>query len=79
MMLSIELDPILEMRIAQEARRLGKTQAELVKDILEQMLRAPDPYALLEEIRSKTPTGDPSASENISWKIKEKLRAKHSG
>jgi predicted DNA-binding protein len=78
MAFSITLDPILHMRIAQEAKRLGITESQLVQDILERALGNPNPYALLEEIRSGKPMGDPNASENVSQKVRAKLRAKHS-
>lgn len=82
MPLSVRLDPILESRLDQEARRLGVTKSEFVKDALERVLGMKNPYELLQQVR------DPSAysvrepttydSENVSAKVKEKLRAKHS-
>jgi len=82
MSLSVRLDPILESRLDQEARRLGVTKSEFVKDALERVLGMKNPYDLLQQVR------DPDAyrvcepttrdSENVSVKVKEKLRAKHS-
>lgn len=78
MTLSVTLDPILEARVEQEARRLGITQAELVMDTLERALGLTNPDTLLDEICSYTPMGDPNASENTAAKVKDMLRAKHS-
>ena len=75
MSLSIQLDPILEAQITQEARRLGMTEAEFVKDTLERVLGLKNPAELLDQICSYTPMGDPDASENVSEKIKAKLYA----
>ncbi|MCX8085741.1 MAG: ribbon-helix-helix domain-containing protein [Rhodocyclaceae bacterium] len=82
MALSVRLDPLLESRLEQEARRRGITKSEVVKDALERVLGMKNPYALLMEVR------DPEAycvceptsrdSENASEKVKDKLRAKHS-
>lgn len=82
MPLSVRLDPILESRLDQEARRLGITKSEFVKDALERVLGMKNPYELLQQVR------DPEAyrvcepttydSENVSAKLKEKLREKHS-
>lgn len=77
MSLSIDLDPILETQLVQEARRLGMTEAEFVKDTLERVLGLKNPSDLLDQICSYTPMGDPNASENISAKIKAKLDAQH--
>lgn len=82
MSLSVRLDPILESRLDQEARRLGVTKSEFVKDALERVLGMKNPYELLQQVR------DPAAyrvceptthdSEDVSAKVKEKLRAKRS-
>jgi predicted DNA-binding protein len=76
MALSVRLDPILEAQIAQEAKRLGITKSEFIKDTLERALGLKSPAELLEEVRSGTPMGDPHASENVSEKVRAKLRAK---
>jgi hypothetical protein len=75
MTLSIQLDPLLEAQIAQEARRLGMSQADFVKDTLERALGFKNPATLLDQVCSYTPMGDPEASENVSEKIKAKLHA----
>jgi predicted transcriptional regulator len=38
MAISVRLDPALEARLDQEARRLGVTRSEFVKDALERVL-----------------------------------------
>ncbi len=77
MALSIQIDPILEAQIAQEAKRLGMSEADFVKDTLERALGFKNPYQLLQQVRSGTPTGDPNASENTGEKFKAKLHAQH--
>lgn len=78
MTLSVRLDPALEARVGQEAKRLGITKSEFVKDALERVLGMKNPYELLKAVRSGTPMGDRHASENVSERFKAKLRAKHS-
>jgi hypothetical protein len=75
MALSIQIDPILEAQIAQEAKRLGMSEADFVKDILERALGFKNPYQLLQQVRSGTPIGDPHASEHTGEKFKAKLHA----
>lgn len=74
MLISVELDPALQARLDQEARRLGMTQSALVKDTLERALGLRDPAKLLRQVRSNTPMGDPDASENVSEKVRARLR-----
>ena len=76
MALSVRLDATLEARIDQEAKRLGMTKSDFVKDALERVLGIKNPYALLKLARSLKPMGDPGASENVSARVKAKLRAK---
>lgn len=76
MTLTVRLDSALEARVGQEARRLGITKSELVKDALERVLGLKDPAALLEAVRSRRPMGNPDASQNVSAGMKAKLRAK---
>ncbi|MGH8503413.1 MAG: ribbon-helix-helix protein, CopG family [Gammaproteobacteria bacterium] len=75
MAISVRLSPDLEAKVGQEARRLGITKSEFVKDALETVLGIKDPAALLQSVRSLTPMGDPNASQNVSAKVKKKLRA----
>lgn len=77
-MLTVRLDPVLEARVAQEARRLGVSKSELVKDALERRLGGKNPYELLARVRSRTPMGKPAASEATGTRFKAKLRAKRS-
>ena len=76
MTLSVRLDPILEAQIAQEAKRLGITKSEFIKDTLERALGRKNPAELLKKVRSGTPMGHPHASENVAEKVRAKLRAK---
>lgn len=76
MAISVRLDPALESRIAQEAKRLGMTKSDFVKDALERVLGVKNPYTLLKAVRSLEPMGDPDASTNVSARMKAKLRAK---
>jgi len=76
MAISVRLDPVLEERLNQEVRRLGVTKSAFVKDTLERVLGLKDPATLLKQVRSNTPMGDPDASENVSTKVKAKIRAK---
>lgn len=78
MAISVRLDPVLEARVEAEARRLGITKSEFVKDALERVLGLKDPAALLKAVRSNTPMGDPNASEDVSTKMRMKLGAKRS-
>lgn len=82
MALSVRLDPLLESRIEQEARRLGITKSEFVKDALERVLGARNPYELLQQVRNAADYAaeQPTTrySENVSDQVKAKLRAKRS-
>ncbi len=78
MALSVRLDPVLEEKIDQEARRLGITKSEFVKDAIERALGLKNPAALLRTVRSGKPMLDPEASANVSSKVKAKLNAKRS-
>jgi RHH-type rel operon transcriptional repressor/antitoxin RelB len=83
MTLSVRLDPLLESRVEQEARRLGITKSEFVKDALERMLGTKNPFQLLQQVRNAADyvVAEPapsSYSENVSDNVKAKLRAKRS-
>lgn len=82
MSLSVRLDPILAARLDQEAKRLGITKSEFVKDALERVLGMKNPYELLQQVRDPEAycVREPSTrdSENVSARVKERLRAKHS-
>ena len=76
MTLTVRLDAALETKVDQEARRLGVTKSEFVKDALERVLGLKDPAALLRAVRSRRPMGNPEASEHVSARMRAKLRAK---
>jgi RHH-type rel operon transcriptional repressor/antitoxin RelB len=77
MALSVRLDPTLEARVDQEARRLGISKSEFVKDAIERVLGLKNPASLLNAIRSRKPMGNATASESVSDKVRAKLREKH--
>ncbi|MDP2795516.1 MAG: ribbon-helix-helix protein, CopG family [Sulfurisoma sp.] len=82
MALSVRLDPLLEGRVEQEARRLGITKSEFVKDALERVLGLKSPAAIYRQVidqeayRVMEPTTD--LSENAGERVKALLREKHS-
>lgn len=78
MALSVRLDPDLEALVEQEARRLGVTKSEFVKDALERTLGRKNPSALLDKVRSGAKSGNPDMSQSVSENMKSKLRAKRS-
>ena len=78
MTLTVRLDAALETKLDQEARRLGVTKSEFVKDALERVLGLKDPAALLKAVRGGRPMGDPNASQNVSTRMKARLREKRS-
>ncbi len=77
MAISVRLEPALEAAMDAEARRLGITKTELVKDSLERRLGLKNPAELLRAVRSETPMGNPDASEQVSVRMEAKLRAQH--
>ena len=78
MALSVRLEPALEARLEQEARRLGISKSEFVKDALERVLGLKNPAELLRQVRSGTPLGATDTSERVSQRVREKLRERHS-
>lgn len=77
MALSVRLEPALEARIEEEAHRLGISKSEFVKDAIERVLGLKNPAELLHQVRSNTPLGTSDASEQVSEKVRKKLREKH--
>jgi predicted DNA-binding protein len=75
MTISLELDPALEARLNQEARRLGLTESAFIKDMLERTFGFRNPADLLRQVRSNIPMGEPDISENVSAKVRDKLSA----
>jgi len=78
MPLSVRLDPALEAKVEQEAKRLGISKSQFVKDAIERVLGLKNPATLLKALRGRKPMGDPDASENVSARMRAKLREKHS-
>jgi ribbon-helix-helix CopG family protein len=70
----VRLDPTLEARVNQEAKRLGITRSEFVKDAVERALGVKNPADLLDLVSSGTPMGNSGASENVSARVNAKLR-----
>ena len=77
MALSVRLEPAIEARIEEEAHRLGISKSEFVKDAIERVLGLRSPADLLQQVRSNTPLGTEDASEQVSSKVRKKLREKH--
>lgn len=77
MALSVRLEPALETRLEEEARKLGISKSEFVKDALERTLGIKNPAELLSRARSGTPMGNTKASANVRSSVKKKIRAKH--
>ena len=82
MALSVRLDPLLEGRVEQEARRRGITKSEFVKDALERVLGLKNPSAIYRQIidQEAYKVAEPATdlSENTGERVKALLRAKHS-
>lgn len=78
MALSVRLEPELEALVEQEARRLGVSKSEFVKDSLARTLGLINPADLLDQVRTGSPSGKSDLSEKVSKTMKRKLRAKHS-
>ena len=77
MALSVRLEPALETRLEEEARKLGISKSEFVKDALERTLGIINPAELLSRARSGTPMGNTKASANVRSSVEKKIRAKH--
>jgi len=78
MPLSVRLDPTVEARLEEEARRLGISKSEFVKDALERTLGMKNPAELLKKVRTGTPNGDSNLSESVKQNMVKKLHAKYS-
>ena len=76
--LSVRIDAELEARIDQEARRLGVSKSEFVKDALERTLGYKNPAELLARVRTGAGAEDPDLSIGVSTRVKDKLNEKHS-
>jgi predicted DNA-binding protein len=76
MAVSVRLDPVVEAKLTQQARLLGITKSDFIKDALERVLGLKDPAALLREVRSGSKLGRSDASVKVSSLMKARLRAK---
>jgi len=79
MPLSVQVDPLLESRIAEEARRLGVSPSDFINEVLERALGMKNPAEIYRQVCSFTPMGDPNASEDVADKVKARLRESHPG
>ena len=77
MALSVRLEPALETRLEEEAKILGISKSEFVKDALERTLGIKNPADLLSQARSGKPMGNPKASVNVRSSVRKQIRAKH--
>lgn len=76
MALLVRLGPVLEAWVDQEAKRLGVTNSQFVKDALERALGFRNPYALLRQVRSEAAMGRPDASRATGKQLRGRLRGK---
>jgi hypothetical protein len=68
----------VEARLIERAKLDKVTKSKLVNDLLEQALAPPGPYELLQRIRRLSPGESIGGSEDMSKKLKTKLRRKYS-
>ena len=76
MAVSVRLDPVIEAKLTQQARLLGITKSDFIKDAIERVLGVRNPAALLREVRSGGKLGRRDASASVSRLMKARLRAK---
>lgn len=81
MAISVRLDPLLEARLAEEARRRGVSKSEIIKEALERALNQPNPYELLLKVRNPAAysVAEPttSVSENTGARFKALIAGKN--
>ena len=75
MAVSVRLDPVIEAKLTQQAKLLGITKSEFIKDAIERVLGLKNPAVLLHEVRSGGKLGRRDASAYVSRLMKAKLRA----
>ena len=75
MAVSVSLDPLIEAKVTQQAKLLGITKSDFIKDAIERALGMKDPAALLREVRDGGKLGRRDASAKVSRLMKSKLRA----
>jgi len=78
-MLAVRLDPKLEERLVRYCRRHGLTKTAVVARALEREIAGGvTPYAALMEItKDLAGSGNPRSSQDVSQRLKRKLREKH--
>jgi hypothetical protein len=79
MTLSVQVDPLLESRIAEEARRLGVSPSDFINEVLERALGMKNPAEIYRQVCGFMPMGDANASENVADKVNARLRENHPG
>ena len=79
---SIDLDPVLDKLVEQEAKRQGVSKSEFVSKALEQILSPQSPLEIYRQVFNPSPEDfqGPTTylSENTGQRVKELLREKHS-
>ena len=75
MAVSVRLDPVLEAKLTQQAKLLGITKSDFIKDAIERVLGIRNPATLLREVRSGGTLGRRDASASVARLMKAKLRA----
>ncbi len=82
MAMTIDLDPVLDKLVEQEAKRQGISKSEFVSNALEQVLSLKSPAEIYRRIIDKEAyrVAEPTTnfSENSGEKFKALLREKHS-
>ncbi len=78
MAFSVWLEPALETKLEEEARKQGISKCEFVKDVLERTLGIKNAADLLSQARSGKPMGNPKASANVRSNVIKKIIAKRS-
>lgn len=74
--ITVRLRPEVQARLVERAKLDKVTKSKLVNDLLEQALAPPGPYELLQRVRRLSPGESVEGSENMSDKLKTKLRRK---
>ena len=75
MAVSVRLDPVIDAKLTEQAKLLGVTKSDFIKDAIERVLGMKNPAALLREVRSGRKLGRRDASGKVSRLMKAKLRA----
>jgi len=79
---TIDLDPVLDKLVEQEAKRQGISKSEFVSKALEQILCPKSPLEIYRQVFNPSPEDfqGPTThlSENTGQRVKDLLREKHS-